>query len=237
MTIWQNPREFMSNKQDNNEEENQFIIKGPNGEFDVSTAEGRAQAEGFMMGLSQAQGRLANENDVLKRSSGRKYDLSGASSDVQEASKAAKKLREGGASDEDVDNFWAEYVKQSQSAALKGNQFDVLWVDYMSQRPELKNTMTEVDIDIYKDHIDRKYRSRLQDETDQFQFLDQIFEAKLRKAQPDVADLEEPVPYVAGGSKVATPRAASTEPKEEKTNEAGVTESNLQLLRDSFKLD
>lgn len=227
------PKVIMKSEKDSKSSE--LIIKGPKGEFDVSSPEGRKQVEEVLYSLAQAQGKAAQEMDLMKRSQSRKYDLSGIDGvDLKDAKNVAKKMREEGASEDDLDNFWAEYSVQTAKKAAKSNEFDVMWAEYSAYRPELFNNLSKLDQDLYKKHVHDSYKDRLQGEDNQFQFLDQVFEDKIRRAQeisnPQVDDLPDPAPYVEGGSHMSRPsRQMRSSQEETQEDRASVLETYRKL--------
>lgn len=203
---------------ENNKKTQDIVIKGPKGEFDVSTAEGKAQLEGYLKALSETSGRLAQEKDVAQKERDalqRQYDLSSANVDITEAKKRAAEMRDQGASDQEMDGFWIEFNQQSVKQASKGNQFDLLWSDYKNQRPGVFNNMNTLEQDMYKNHVRQTYLNRLQAEQNQFQFLDQIFEDKIKNSS-NVSTPQEPTqaPAVLGGSSQSAPQRPAEAPTE-----------------------
>lgn len=231
----------MNDKKDNNNTEtHQFIVRGPKGEFDTSTPEGKAQLEGYLRALSENAGRLAHENDNLKRSNSRKYELVSGSIDLADAKKKAAQLRNDGASEEDIDNFWVEFNRQAVKQVAKGSEYDLFWADYKASRPDKFAKISKFDEDLRKKQIKELYLDRLQGEEDQFLFLDQLFEWDAQESSKSLSEDDEPAPYSPKGSKTASPSKSSapSEDGEDKSAKAGPwDEDALKLINESFGFD
>lgn len=172
-----------------NSEAKPMVVKGPNGEFDVSSDEGRAQLEGYLKALSVTTGKLAHQLDTVKKQT-KQYNLSSESADFEEAKKKAAELRDNGASDEQIDSFWVNFTGQVARQASKGNEFDLLWAEYKYNRSDLFANMSELDQQVYKDYVQNKHLGSLSAEEDQFSFLDTLFEGKMPKEkQPEDSDV------------------------------------------------
>lgn len=170
-----------------NNEAKPMVVKGPNGEFDVSSDEGRAQLEGYLKALSVTTGKLAHQLDTVKKQT-KQYNLSSGPADFEEAKKKAVELRDNGASDEQIDSFWVNFTGQVAKQASKGNEFDLLWTEYKYNRPDLFANMSELDQQVYKDYVQNKHLNSLSTEQDQFSFLDTLFEGKMPKKEQSEED-------------------------------------------------
>lgn len=180
-----------------------LIIKGPKGEFDLSSPEGKSQLEEVLKKNAETQGRLAQKLDELERNSQapvKKYELGGVDLNLEEAKQKAKELRDNGADESAIDSFWAEFSSRSVRSAQSGNEFEVLWADYKSARRDEFSKIGKFDEEVYKDFVKRNYLKRLDQEPNQFQFLDQLFEDKLRAVASVSQELEKEDPPVVGGS-------------------------------------
>lgn len=180
-----------------------LIIKGPKGEFDLSTPEGVDQIQEVLRKNAETQGRLAQKLDELERNSRapiKKYELSGADLNLEDAKQKAKELRDNGADESAIDNFWAEFSSRSVRSAQSGNEFEVLWADYKSARRDEFSKIGKFDEEVYKDFVKRNYLTRLDQEPNQFQFLDQLFEDKLRAVSSESDNKPADPPSVGGSS-------------------------------------
>lgn len=218
-------------------ETDSFVVKGPNGTFDVSDPNQKAQLEGFIKALSHNNGKLAHELDKEKRSSSKRYDLVSGDVDLNEAKKKAAELRENGASEEVIDNFWIEFNKQAVKTASKGNQFDVFWTEYKHSRPGLFESMSALDQEVYKDYVKSKHLDRLQSEDDQFLFLDQLFEGKTRASKPDPEMEDDDVYFSPSKSKAASKPARKEEVPAKSQDTGPFSEAAVALINSAFGFD
>jgi hypothetical protein len=203
----------MKENNDNTEQEQKpEIVKILNREFDVSTPEGKAQLQGFTEALAVSAGKNAQEKDEFQKkyeSLSQQYSFKSESVDFQEAKQKVAQMREEGVSEEQIDNYWLTFSQLSAKAASKGNDYDVFWAEYKGKRPELFASLTKMEQDMYKKHIQETYLNQLQTAENPLVFMDQLFEDKVRslnaKKPLEVSEPEDKVPASLSKSRQARP--------------------------------
>lgn len=184
----------MENKKTDN---NNNVFEVLNRKFNLDDPKEREQMRIFTESLASSAGKNAQEKDALEKkyqqiSTEAKYSFSREEVNFEEAKKQAAKLRENGADENQIDEYWASFAQQTGQMAEKNREYDIFWADYRGRNLEAFKSMNPVELDMWKEHIKKNYLNVLESAENPYQVMDQLFEGKLRSAKEEV---EEVPPY------------------------------------------
>ena len=167
----------------------------------------------FIEGVTMSQGRLAQQNDELKREVEpfRKYNLKGVTVDEAQIMKQVGEMRDEG-NHVEADRLMLEFTRQIKSDTDVKREKDRMWSDYVKARRE--RVFDVIDEDLARDHIFNNYDDKLQETDDPFGLIDRILEPKANAKRPSSEPAQPTATLGAGNtpSVPATPSSSSDEP-------------------------
>lgn len=187
--------------------------------------------------VAKSAGRFAQENDQLKREikQSRSYQLAGSSKDINEVIIATQKMAEDGDDVEKINQVWANFHKTSLKEAQNGNEFEIMWRDYLEARPEVRKSFRDkADEEVYKNTLKQNHLTSLDAAgTHQFDYLDQYFEGRIRANR-----VEEPQAEAApldNGPVVTEESSYSISPSTSKESVSTTPKSEAEVEEDFMK--
>lgn len=92
-----------------------------------------------------------------------------------------EKMRDKGVEEDEILAYMERAVQNKVEAVSSSSNFDIIWAEYKANSPDLFNSMSKIEQDMYKDHFKRSQLGAVVSSDNPFGVLDSFFEDKIKK--------------------------------------------------------